>query len=115
MIAFWIFTFALGAVILGMAKCMADRMAEDIYQPQPRPIIRDISPQFIFIRQIQAELARHDRSLAGDEGLAMARNIFEQHLADEKAEFGDPRFSWDKDGAISLAHAYEIEYWDDEA
>jgi hypothetical protein len=42
----------------------------------------------------------------------MARDVYRQHLRDEKIEFGDPRFGWAANDARDLAQAYEIDHWE---
>ena len=105
----------IGAIVifgLSIIFLIAQGLAKDLYPPKVPDSLWGSTPEHRFIRQIKRELARHDHTLAGREGTEMARHILEQHLEDERAKFGDPRFSWDEQGAIDLAHAYEIEYWD---
>jgi hypothetical protein len=69
-------------------------------------------PRFQFVKQIQMEFHRVDPSFNPLRSWDMAINVVRQHLEDEKIKFGDPAYSWDKSGAIELAHEYEIQHWE---
>jgi hypothetical protein len=43
---------------------------------------------------------------------ALARNSLAAFLADEKIEFGDPEYGWDRGCAHIVAEEMEIEHWE---
>lgn len=67
---------------------------------------------FWFIKEMQWRMMEVDKTLSGKRAWQLAIAAYRQHLEDEEIEFGDPRFSWDRDGARELIEAYEIEHWD---
>lgn len=67
---------------------------------------------FRFVKQIQAELQRVDKSLHDITAFKLAGGVYRQCLQDEKIAFGDPAYSWDAAAARDLAHAYEIDHWE---
>lgn len=67
---------------------------------------------FHFIKHMQARLLRQDASLSSKASFAIAANTYHAFLADEKIEFGDPRFDWSKAGAETLIYEYEIANWE---
>jgi hypothetical protein len=108
-----LFFGALVMLVFSVMFLLGSSMANALYPPKPPLALWGPLPEHRFMQQIKKELVIHDLTLAGRKGTEMARNILEQHLKDENVKFGDPRFSWDETGAIELAHAYEIEYWDE--
>lgn len=67
---------------------------------------------FWFVKEIQYELMRHDRTLTGKDAWFVAIRVYRDFLRVESASFGDERFDWSKDGARTLAHECEIYYWE---
>ncbi|KQM88616.1 hypothetical protein ASE67_02430 [Sphingomonas sp. Leaf23] len=75
-------------------------------------------PQFAFlwfIKDMQARLLREDPSMGSEKAFKMAAATYRLFLADEKTEFGDPRFDWSKAGAETLIEEYEIGEWERKA
>ena len=70
------------------------------------------TPRFRFIKYMQSEMLRIDPNMTPKRSFETARDTLNHFLADEKIEFGDGRYSWDKGGAIDLIHAYEIDHWE---
>lgn len=80
-----------------LAKMIADQIAAD--------------PVFRFVKHIQIRLHEACPTMPGEESWERAAGVLRQFLKDERAKFGDPRFSWERDGARELAEQYEIECW----
>lgn len=70
------------------------------------------SPRFRFIKYMQAEMLRVDPTMSAKLSFGTARNTLNEHLIDERIEFGDERYAWDRGGAVDLIHAYEIDHWE---
>lgn len=67
---------------------------------------------FLFVKRIQNALLAANPALTDEQSFVMARDVYRQHLRDEKIEFGDPRFGWTATDARDLAQAYEIDHWE---
>jgi hypothetical protein len=63
-----------------------------------------------FAYRIGAEF--YDRGVPPLKAAEMGKRVLAESMADEKISFGDPRYAWDANGAVDLAHAYEIDHWD---
>ena len=86
-----------------IAERIAADMVKDLWSTEPR---------FRFLKWMQWEMQRVDPSLSAERSFAIAKETLRTNLADDKCEFGDPRFAWDEGGAIDLIHAYEIDHWE---
>ncbi len=69
------------------------------------------SPRFRFVKWMQAELERVGKDMTHQQSFKMARDTLFEFLKDEKIEFGDSNFAWDRSAAIELIQAYEIDHW----
>lgn len=67
---------------------------------------------FWFVKHMQGEMMRVDPSMDGKQAFDVAMVAYKDFLHDEKIEFGDPAYAWDKDGEIDLIHAMEIDHWE---
>jgi len=128
MIAFVALTLILGILIFGGAFVMSlaikpprsiPEICEEVVRRElpkiAQQVVADLwrtSPQFRFIKWTQQRLQEVDASLSDKDTFNIAKRAIRQHLADEKIEFGDPRYTWDRDGAREVAQAYEIDHWE---
>jgi hypothetical protein len=65
-----------------------------------------------FVKWIQNEFQRVDATLSDRDAFNLAAQALRSHLEDEKVPFGHPDYAWDRDGAIAVAWAYEIDHWE---
>jgi hypothetical protein len=66
---------------------------------------------FRFVKAMQARLHEADPSLDPAVSIKTAMRTYRDFLADNKIEFGDPRFSWKTADAREVIEEYEIRYW----
>jgi len=105
------------AVQRGVKRGIEDAVESGAFRESIDQIVREMlaKPEyafFRFIKHIQAEMMRVDPKLPAREAMRLAKGVYNQHLKDEKCAFGDERYAWDKGAAIELAHAYEIDHWE---
>ncbi len=70
------------------------------------------SPVFNFLRAMQAQMLGCDPKMKPLDAWRVAQDTLRTFLEDEECKFGDPRFDWSRDGAVSLIHEYEIHHWE---
>lgn len=70
------------------------------------------NPRFMFVKRVQQRLLEASSTMNGRDSFNCAARIVREYLADEQIEFGDARYSWDRDAARTLAVECEISYWE---
>jgi hypothetical protein len=70
------------------------------------------NPRFQFVKAMQIELLKHAPKMPKREAWDLARTTLTRFLRAEKCEFGDNRFDWSKQGAVTMIRECELQYWD---
>lgn len=91
-------------------QAVADHIASDAFAERIREILRE-NPRFVFIKQMQARYQRRCPNLPDRRAFEIARDTLNSFLADDKIEFGDPRYDWSRSGADTLADE-DLTYWE---
>lgn len=53
-------------------------------------------------------------NLRAHQTMPMSGDIWREFTRDCRIEYGDPDYSWTREGAEIVAHEYAIQYWDSE-
>lgn len=69
-------------------------------------------PRFQFVKAMQLQMLACDPTMNPREAWNAAVDALNAFLEDEGCQFGDPRFDWSRDGAVSVIHEYEIHHWE---
>ncbi len=72
----------------------------------------DNSPRFQFVKAMQLQMLGCDPKMDPREAWWVAVEALKSFLEDEGCEFGDQRFDWSRDGAVTVIHEYEIHHWE---
>jgi hypothetical protein len=88
--------------------------SKSFYEKLDKLIIEELTRnhRFQFVKAMQVELVKHAPTMSNRESWDLAKTTLIRFLRAEKCEFGDPRFDWSKQGAITMMHECELQYWD---
>jgi hypothetical protein len=67
---------------------------------------------FWFVKHMQARMMEVDKRLDGKRAWEIALTAYKEFLRSERIQFGDPRYTWDRDGARDLIQSLEIDHWE---
>lgn len=70
------------------------------------------NPFIQFVKTMQMQMLGCDPTMDPKEAWNAAIEALRNFCADEGCKFGDPRFDWSRDGAVTLIHEYEIHHWE---
>jgi len=70
------------------------------------------NPRVKFIKVMQMQMLGCDPKMDPREAWDAAVEALRNFCEDEGCKFGDPRFDWSRDGAVTLIHEYEIHHWE---
>lgn len=91
-------------------KAIAEVLPRHIDDAVDRAITN--SPKIQFVKAMQMQMLGCDPKMGVREAWDVAVEALRNFLADEEIEFGDPRYDWSRDGAVTLIHEYEIHHWE---
>lgn len=102
-------------------KAIAERAEPIIHEAIERHIddaVRRVvanHPRFQFVKAMQLQMLGCDPKMDPREAWSAAVDALKAFCEDEGCEFGDPRFDWSRDAAVTLIHEYEIHHWESAA
>jgi len=70
------------------------------------------NPRFQFVKAMQLQMLGCDPQMDPREAWNVAVDNLNTFLADEGIKFGDARYDWSRDGAVTLIHEQEIHHWE---
>lgn len=70
------------------------------------------NPRIQFVKAMQMQMLGCDPQMDPREAWDAAVSALKAFCEDEGCEFGDARFDWSRDGAVTVIHEYEIHYWE---
>jgi len=70
------------------------------------------NPRIQFIKAMQMQMLGCNPNMDRREAWSAAVEALKAFCEDEVCEFGDPRFDWSRDGAVTMIHEYEIHHWE---
>lgn len=70
------------------------------------------NPRIQFVKTMQLEMLACDPKMDPRKAWYAAAAALRNFLEDERCEFGDPRFDWSIDAAVTVIREYEIHYWE---
>lgn len=105
------------AIEQGVQRAANDYLASPKFAAQVDGVIDRIladlakEPRFIFIKHMARRYLERSPKLTTGQAWDHARDWLNDFLRGEKAEFGDPRYDWSREGARVLADE-DIQYWE---
>lgn len=73
------------------------------------------NPRFQFVKTMQLQMLGCDPQMDPRKAWNIAVDNLNIFLADEGIQFGDPRYDWSRDAAVTLIHKQEMHYWESAA
>lgn len=70
------------------------------------------NPVITFIKAGQMEMLRIDPTMDVRQAWEVSRMALADFLHNERIKFGDERYDWTPDGAVTLVHEMEIDHWE---
>jgi hypothetical protein len=91
-------------------RAVKETIGQKITEAVDRAI--ESNPRIQFIKTMQMQMLSCDPKMDPREAWRAAVEALKSFCEDERCEFGDPRFDWSRDGAVTVIHEYEIHHWE---
>lgn len=88
-------------------KATVDKVFSEVIEK----VIRE-NPKIAFLLAMNAHFRRVCPTMTFRKAQNCAIETLREYLAEEKIKFGDPRYSWTADAAVTVARDYQTDHWE---